>query len=222
MFTGIIESVGVIKSINESNGGKVFGVRAPFKPLMGESISVNGVCVTVSGLFKEGFFFFASPETLSRTTFSTIKEGKNVNLERALKVGDRFGGHIVTGHIDGVAQVLSSSQNGEVVILKIKIPEELRSYVIPKGSIAIDGVSLTINEVEEDIISLSIIPFTLKATQLGKVSPGDKVNVEVDIISKTVFKAVENILSKNNNINLKKGGVTMDLLEKAGFIGNDR
>jgi riboflavin synthase len=222
MFTGLIEAVGAIRTVTPKEGGKVFGVKVPFKPVMGESIAVSGACITVSGLFKEGFFCFASPETLARTTLGSLGVGSNVHVERAMPAEGRFGGHIVSGHVDGVGKVVSMKKEGETALLEVRVPRELRRFLVPKGSIAVDGVSLTINTVSGETISVTLIPFTLKMTLFEKLRPGDAVNLEIDVISKLVVQTVERMLGgEGEQAGARDGGVTRDLLLKAGFIRDD-
>ncbi|MFH1437051.1 MAG: riboflavin synthase [Pseudomonadota bacterium] len=221
MFTGLIEAIGTVKSTAPGDGGKTVGVRVPFKPAMGESIAVKGACVTVSGLLREGFFCFLSPETLARTTMRSLKAGDNVHIERALTVGGRFGGHIVSGHIDGVGTVVSKKKEKDTIVLDVKVPAGLQRFMVGKGSVAMDGVSLTVNNVGGDVFSVTLIPFTLKMTMLGKLGKGDEVNLEIDLISKLVVQTVENMLGKGEGPSAPQGagdGVTRELLAKAGFI----
>ena len=222
MFTGLIEAVGAVRTVTPKEGGKVFGVKVPFKPVMGESIAVSGACVTVSGLFKEGFFCFASPETLARTTFGSLGVGSNVHIERAMPADGRFGGHLVTGHVDGLGKVVSAGKQGETSILEIQVPPGLRRFLVQKGSIAVDGASLTINTVVGETVSVTLIPFTLKMTMLGRLQPGDPVNLEIDMISKLVVRTVERMLgAEGEPAGAPEKGVTHDLLVKAGFIRDD-
>ena len=221
MFTGLIEAIGTVKSMAPREGGMTVGVRVPFKPALGESIAVMGACVTVSGLFKEGFFCFLSSETLARTTVRSLKAGDNVHIERALAVGGRFGGHIVSGHIDGVGTVVSTKKEKDTIVLDVKVPAVLQRFMVEKGSVAIDGVSLTVNSIEGDVFSVTLIPFTLKMTMFGKLGKGDEVNLEIDLISKMVVQTVETMLGKGEGPPASQGGddgVTRELLAKAGFI----
>lgn len=222
MFTGIIETIGSVETVISREGGKVFGVRVPFKPVLGESIALSGACLTVSGLFKEGFYCFVSPETLKRTTFGSVKPGSNLHVERALPVDGRLGGHIVLGHIDAVGKVVSSEKSGDTIILEIQVPGLLRRFLVEKGSIAVDGVSLTVNNIKVDVFYVTLVPFTLKLTLLGRLEAGSGVNLEVDMISKLVVQTVERILGKQTGeTGEDKEGVTADLLLKAGFIKYD-
>ena len=185
MFTGIIQSVGTVQSFE--NGTLVIdsGSLGAEDWTLGESIAVDGVCLTLVD-FKDGLTFELSPETVNRSAFSGIKAGSRLNLERAMLATDRFGGHIVQGHVDGVGTVVSITPSGNSTIFRLKIPAA--KYVIEKGSITLNGVSLTVVEPEDDEFNVWIIPHTLANTSLGNIHPGDKVNVEYDVIAKYVEK----------------------------------
>lgn len=212
MFTGIIELTGSVTESLEERGGRALAVKAPLKAVLGESICVDGACLTVSGILKEGFRAWASPETLDKTTLGDLRPGDNVHLERALAVDGRLGGHILTGHVDGVATVVERAERGDALILTVSAPEGMGRYLVSKGSVALAGVSLTVNEVSGERFTVSLIPFTLKLTFLGKLSPGSRVNFEADVLSKLVVRTVERILGKS------EGGVTEELLVRAGFL----
>jgi riboflavin synthase len=196
MFTGLVEEVGKVKDIKQANKGIKLNVKAE-KVLNdvkeGDSISVNGACLTVVGIFKDSLVFDVSEETLNRTNLKFLKRNDYVNLERALKVSDRLGGHIVQGHIDTVSKITQLTEYGEHTLLGIYIPKEYTKYVIEKGSIAVDGVSLTINRVVNNEISINIIPHTLKNTNLQYKKVGDLVNLEFDILGKYVIQYVEKL-----------------------------
>lgn len=190
MFTGIVEDVGRIEEIDKKAKDVIFVIstgRINVAELEhGESISVNGTCLTVISLGTGVFQVNASHETLGRTNLSKAVVGSRVNLERALKVGDRLGGHIVNGHVDGLGEISSIEQRGESKEIWVKLPPQLSRYAVEKGSIAIDGVSLTVNRVDGDKFSVNIIPYTQEATILGEMRIGDPVNIECDIIAKYV------------------------------------
>lgn len=192
MFTGIVEDTGVIKSVDKKDRESTFTISVGKMSLgeaaLGDSIAVNGACLTVTALDGSEFTVDASRETLSRTTLGTLAPGSRVNLERALRSGDRLGGHIVNGHVDGVGEVVSKTKSGGSFIFRFSLPEGLAKYVVEKGSIAVDGVSLTVNSAEGNEFTVNIIPFTLAETTFGGLGPGSRVNIECDIIAKYVEK----------------------------------
>ncbi len=199
MFTGIIEDVGTVRVIEKSGKEVVLGISVrkidSGEIMPGESIAVNGVCLTVVSVDELGFSVEVSQETLSRTGLLDLSAGSGVNLERSLRMGDRMGGHVVNGHVDGVGMVESISSVGESLVFWFSIPESLSRYVVEKGSIAVDGVSLTVNSVRDDRFSVNIIPYTQKETVFSELVPGSRVNLECDIIG----KYVEKMLAGRNN-----------------------
>ena len=191
MFTGIIQGRGKVQRAQASGGGMVFLLEADFDlvdPEEGESIAVNGVCLTARDIKGNSFLVDVSPETLSRTGLGELKSGSQVNLERALRLSDRLGGHMVSGHVDTQGRVEDRRSEGDFTIFTFSLSRSLVKYVIEKGSVAINGVSLTVNSCEGDRFTVSIIPHTLVVTTLGELKPGDSVNIEVDIIGKYVEK----------------------------------
>jgi riboflavin synthase len=191
MFTGIIEGRGKVFEKKPGGGGLVFGVEADFAltdPAEGESIAVNGVCLTAKEIGGRRFLVDVSPESLDRTNLGKVAVGSVVNLERALRLSDRLGGHMVSGHVDAVAEIVARKPLGGFVIFTFRVPVGLGRYIIEKGSITIDGISLTVNQINEQTFSVSIIPHTLEITTLGKMNQGDLVNLEVDLIGKYVEK----------------------------------
>jgi riboflavin synthase len=191
MFTGIIEGEGKLLEKRAAGGGLVFRLEATFDltdPVEGESIAVNGVCLTAYDISGRTFSVDVSPESIQRTNLGSISIGATVNMERALRLSDRLGGHIVSGHVDCVASLADKRMDGNFTLLTFVMPEELSRYVIEKGSITIDGISLTVNSCEGGHFGVSIIPHTLRVTTLGKLKKGGKVNIEVDIIGKYVEK----------------------------------
>lgn len=191
MFTGIIQGQGTVFETRPAGGGLVVGLAADFEltePEEGESIAVNGVCLTAKGIRGRRFFADVSPESLSKTNLGRLSVGGSVNLERALRLSDRLGGHLVSGHVDGVSELLSTANHGSFTILSFTVPAGQGRYIIHKGSITIDGISLTVNSVDDKTFSVSIIPHTMAVTTLGQLSPGRSVNIEVDIIGKYVEK----------------------------------
>ncbi|GBC77366.1 Riboflavin synthase [bacterium HR08] len=198
MFTGLIEEVGRIRQLAlTSVGGEVrVEARAVLEDLrVGASIAVNGVCVTVTGVERDGFRTQLSAETLRRTTFGQLRPGRAVNLERALRPGDRLGGHIVQGHVDGVGRFLERRPEGESWIFRFAFPSELHRYLVPKGSIAVDGISLTIAGLSDAWFEVAIIPHTLRMTNLRELRPGDGVNLEVDVLAKYVERMMAPLLA---------------------------
>ena len=191
MFTGIIEEVGTVAKLGDFkltiNAGKVLEDQK-----MGDSIAVNGTCLTVVDHDRSTFSVDLSPETLSRTSLGSLAQGHKVNLERPLAVSDRLGGHIVQGHIDGTGRITSCTPEEDCVILRVRSPKKLMPYIVEKGFIAVDGISLTVVKRSALSFSLSVIPYTLQNTNLQGKTPGDLVNLEADILA----KYVENLLSR--------------------------
>ncbi len=185
MFTGIVEEVGVVAKISE-NGMTVRAskVTGDLKP--GDSIAVNGACLTAVGFTGNEFSVDLSPETMRRTALGDLSEGSLVNLERALLVSDRMGGHIVQGHVDGTGRVMSTKPEGESVIFRIRVPKRLSRYIVEKGFVAVDGISLTVVKRGASSFTLAVIPYTSNNTNLAALSVGDRVNLEADILAKYV------------------------------------
>lgn len=194
MFTGLIEEIGTIKSIMKSGDGVEFTVAASRVldgTARGDSISVNGACLTVTDYSGNGFSVFASKITCEMTTVGTIKQGDRVNLERALALGSRMGGHIVQGHVDCVGKIDRISKGEKGIDISVIINEEAIRYVVPKGSIAVDGISLTVVSVDKHAFHLYLIPETIENTVLKEKKAGDSVNVETDILAKYVERLLE-------------------------------
>ena len=194
MFTGIIEELGVVKSIEKQNDALRITVEGPLVVSdikRGDSIAVSGTCLTAVEHDNGSFTADVMLETLKRTSLDGIKVGDPVNLERAMTAATRFGGHVVQGHVDGVGEIISREPSENWEWLRIRIPAELMKYVVLKGSITIDGVSLTVNEVGEDFIGLSLIPETLEKTTLGSKALGAKVNIEADVMAKHIERLLE-------------------------------
>ncbi len=202
MFTGIVEDLGTVKNLKRKSKDVVFTFKAGNinlkEVVLGDSISVNGTCLTVTSLGKNTFTVDASHETLAKTNLGKLKVGKRVNLERALKAGDKLGGHIVNGHVDGVGKVKSRIKQGESFEFRFSAPKNLSKYIVEKGSIAIDGVSLTVNAVKGNEFIVNIIPFTQEATTFGSLRKGSSVNIECDIIGKYVEKLVTGTNAKDS------------------------
>jgi riboflavin synthase len=194
MFTGIIEELGTVTGVQQLDDSirlKVSGKLVRSDLAQGESVSVNGVCLTAAEVTDDGFVADVMLETLNRTSLRGIAEGDRVNLERAMSGAGRFGGHVVQGHVDGVAEILSREPSANWEVVKVRIPTELAKYVVHKGSITFDGVSLTVNDITHDVVSLSLIPETLRLTTLGTKNVGEKLNVEADILAKHIEKLIE-------------------------------
>jgi riboflavin synthase len=194
MFTGIVEELGTISGIKELGDSirlQVSGELVRSDLAQGESISVNGACLTAAELTADGFVADVMQETLDRTSLSGISVGDKVNLERAMSGAGRFGGHVVQGHVDGVGEIISREPSDNWEVVKVRIPSELAKYVVHKGSITFDGVSLTVNDISGDVVSLSLIPETLRLTTLGQKGVGAKLNVEADILAKHIEKLIE-------------------------------
>lgn len=220
MFTGIIEGLGTIREIQTAGQGKRMALDADFRldqTKIGDSISVNGACLTVVLIDGRRFKVDVSPETLSRTTLGQAKIGDRLNLERALRLSDRIDGHLVSGHIDGTGTITLKQIKGNAVIVFIDIPESLSYYMIKKGSVAVDGISLTINNCGRDRFEVSIIPHTAKLTTLGFKNVGDSVNIETDMIGKYVERLVRQ-RQENNNPKETEKNLDMQFLARTGFI----
>lgn len=211
MFTGIVEEMGTVRRLNQSPNRCELELSAS-KVLegtqIGDSIAVNGVCLTVIRLGEEHFTADVMPETLRRSNLGQLKPGSRVNLERAMAANGRFGGHIVAGHIDGTGKIRAMQPEGNAVLVTISATPELLRYVVEKGSIAIDGISLTVANVSHTDFTVSLIPHTGEETTLLKHRPGEIVNLETDIIGKYVEKLMQP----------KSNGVTMELLQQNGFF----
>ena len=189
MFTGLVEELGVVQALERSlaNATMTILARRVIKGMsVGDSVTVNGVCLTVVRLVDHGFAVEVSPETLRVTTLGGLVAGDGVNLERALRLGDRLGGHLVSGHVEAVGRVVGRVPEGNAIVLTIEAPREVLRYCIGKGSVTVDGVSLTINALTEKTFSVAIIPHTAQATTLGLKAPGSPVNLEPDLIGKYV------------------------------------
>jgi riboflavin synthase len=194
MFTGLVEALGTVTDLTAAGAGRELTVCAPqlaAELVLGESVAVNGACLTVVGHDEHSFRFQVGPETLARTNLSKLKAGDRVNLERSLRVSDRLGGHLVQGHIDGVGQVAERLTEGEWVKVWFRCPQELAVQMVPKGSVAVDGVSLTLVDVGRDRFSVALIPHTLAQTTLGFKGPGAAVNLESDLLGKYVWKFLQ-------------------------------
>lgn len=217
MFTGIILAVGEIAAIEPQGGDYRLKIATGKLPIadadLGDSIAVNGVCLTAVELGNDYFYADVSNETISRTILKTARVGSAVNLELALTPSTRMGGHIVSGHVDGIGSVISKNQDGRSYKYKFKVPDELAKYIAEKGSICINGVSLTVNEVDGALFCVNIVPHTLKETTLGELAAGKEVNLEVDLLARYMER-----LMKGGAAAKSCSVVTEELLQNAGFI----
>ena len=187
MFTGLIEQVGTIESMNRRDDGLLIRIACKLHPYtLGESIAVNGTCLTVKSFSETHFDADASLETLDKTNLEDLATGDGVHLERAMALGDRLGGHLVTGHVDGVGKLVRRDSEGEYLRVTFEVPNRLAPFLAPKGSIAVNGVSLTINEVDGAHFNVMLVPYTLDETTFALMEPGHRVNLEVDILAKYV------------------------------------
>lgn len=213
MFTGLVEGVGKITETRRLAEGLRLAVAPPFpveELALGESVAVSGACLTVVGIRGRAFEVDVSPETLARSTLSGKKMGDQVNLERALRLGDRLGGHLVTGHVDALGVLKKRREGPEHLELSFALPASLAPLVIEKGSIAVDGVSLTVNAVGDQAFTVNIIPYTARDTTLASLKVGDRVNLETDIIGKYVARLLAAYQPA-------KPGLTEELLARHGF-----
>lgn len=214
MFTGIIEARGRIEAVQSVSGGARLTICPP-QPLealdLGESIAVNGVCLTVEPGSNAGRqVFFQSTETLTRSTLGGLKTGDIVNMERALRADGRLGGHFVMGHVDGVGNVRRFDRSGESWTLEVAYPRELAVFLAPKGSVSVDGISLTVVKVTDESFTVAVIPHTAEGTTLRETASGRPVNIEVDMFARYVVRALEGMEGRDK-------GVSMNLLRRAGF-----
>ncbi len=215
MFTGIIEEVGKVRSLRRAAQGAIAGIEArsvgaELNP--GDSIAVNGACLTVTDRKGENFSCDLSPETLQRTTLGEARKGMLVNLERPLSLGSRLGGHFVQGHIDGIGRLVSRAAGGDGSVLTFEYPMEIERYLVHKGSVAVDGISLTIAALKGNSFTVAVIPFTLKMTNLGGLRIGSAVNLEVDILGKYVERFFQLGLASD-----RSAGLSVAYLKEQGF-----
>ena len=217
MFTGVIQGLGTLFEKRPAGGGMIFGLETDFTladPEEGESIAVNGACLTARNIKGNRFYVDVSPESLTRTGLGRLQAGHRVNLERALRLCDRLGGHLVSGHVDAQGQVQERRAAGDFTLFTFSLDPGLTKYVIEKGSITIDGVSLTVNSCDRDRFSVSIIPHTLAVTTLGQLREGDRVNIEVDMIG----KYVEKLLAEKSADGGMQGRINPAFLAEHGFL----
>lgn len=211
MFTGLVREIGSLTRLTPTSTGRDLVVRCPglaAEAQLGDSIAVNGVCLTVTSLTGEGFACHAGIETLNRSTAGAWQPGQAVNLEPALRAGDRLGGHFVQGHVDCVGRCVRREVQGETVAFEFALPAAQATYLAEKGSVAVDGVSLTVTRVTGEAFGVAIIPHTLAETTLENLQPGQAVNIEVDILAKYVRRA----------LGLEQSGITPEYLAEHGFM----
>lgn len=221
MFTGIIESFGTIKKISPQGEGRVLEIGCDLDlagTRIGDSIAVNGACLTAVKLGKNSFSVDMAPETVERTTFKNMSVGARVNIERALMLSGRLDGHLVSGHIDGTGTISAMTRKSNAVIISIDVSPQLGSDMIEKGSVAVDGISLTINQCSDTNFEVSIIPHTADITTIGKKRAGDQVNIETDMIGKYVKKLLMGKISKNDASSVGRKDISLELLAKNGFL----
>jgi len=191
MFTGIITAVGKVSARAQRDGGLELTIDSPYPDLgLGESVAVDGACLTVQQQAGGSFTSHIIRTSLERTSFNTYDVGRKVNLERALQVGDRLGGHLVQGHVDGVGEVTAMDVADANAVLRVRVPAALARYLVEKGSVVLDGVSLTVTDIGKNEFGVALVPYTLEATTLGALRPGDPVNVEVDLVAKYVERFI--------------------------------
>ncbi|VEN75219.1 Riboflavin synthase [Candidatus Desulfarcum epimagneticum] len=220
MFTGIIEGLGTVRAIgpHPRGGGKTLSLEADFAlsdVRVGDSVAVNGACLTATTIAGKSFTADVSAETLSKTALGALKTGGRVNLERALALSGRLDGHLVSGHVDCVGHIRKKQMMGNAVIMAVGLPESFPGHIIPKGSIAVDGVSLTLNTCAERGFEVALIPHTAARTTLDFKKPGDAVNIETDMIGKYVEKVLSGQAREKGG---RKSGFGMDFLAKNGFL----
>jgi len=221
MFTGIIEGLGSIKAVRSAEMGKRLTIDADFDltgTKIGDSLSINGACLTAVALAARRFQADVAPETIQRTTFQNVAVGDRVNIERALMLADRLDGHLVSGHVDGVGTILDRRPAGNATLISIQVPASLSPYIIEKGSIAVDGISLTVNQCSRGHFEVSIIPHTGSWTTVTHKKVGEQVNIETDMIG----KYVERFLSHYQNQTKETGSssINLEFLAKTGFLNS--
>ena len=215
MFTGLVQGMGKVEALERRGGQMRLSIKALFELrsiVLGESIAVNGACLTVESAAGHSFRAYASAETMDKTNLGSLGSGSKVNLERALALGDRLGGHLVSGHVDCLAKVDSASPAGESVRYTLVFPPEFGMYVVEKGSVCLDGISLTVNECGQDWLCVNVIPSTQAETTISGWAAGSPVNMECDLIGKYVARMLKPFAAKT-----KPSGITDDFLKQHGF-----
>jgi riboflavin synthase len=215
MFTGIIESIGIVRELSRHPHGartRIRGADLAGELRGGDSIAVDGACLTVTALFGDGFGCDLSAETLARTTLGALRPGMRVNLERPLRLGDRLGGHLVTGHVDVIGHLVDRVPQGDGQFLRVGFPRTLAPLLVAKGSIAVDGISLTVTDLADETFGVALVPYTLKGTTLGDKRVGEAVNLEADLLGKYVAR-----LLGERPFLVRSEGLTRSLLQEHGF-----
>ncbi len=224
MFTGIIESVGEIRAVMPQGGDQRFDIgigKLDMRDVaLGDSIAVNGVCLTVIEFGQDWFMADVSNETLACTTLGALAKGARVNLEKALTPTTRLGGHLVSGHVDGVGEIVSLADDGRSVRVMIRAPETLLRYIAAKGSICVEGISLTVNSIEGDVFGLNIVPHTMQETNLSKATVGTRVNLEVDIIARYLERLLQGGGTEDAHSGAAGETISRTMLAAAGFMDN--
>lgn len=218
MFTGIIEAIGSVVAMEPEGTDMRLRINTAALDMndvrLGDSIAVNGVCLTVTELPGDGFWADVSGETHRRSSFAGLRIGSRVNLEKALTATTRLGGHLVSGHVDGVGEIIERSSDGRSIHFRIKAPDELAKYIAEKGSICVDGISLTVNRIDGAVLELNIVPHTLEETTMADFHSGTRVNLEVDIIA----RYLERLMMGDEAAGTKSSGITRALLQEHGFM----
>ncbi len=213
LFTGIVEELGTIRSI--TGGSLVIGASKVLEDVkLGDSIAVNGICLTVTDFDSAVFKADVMPETIRRTSFRSLGKGSQVNLERALTLSTRLGGHIVSGHIDGTGKIVSFTEEGNAILMKISADDDIIGHIVEKGSVALDGISLTVASVDSGSFTVSLIPHTREVTNLGTKKAGDPINIENDVVGKYVERFMQ---LRGDSNNLQSAGITAAFLAENGF-----
>lgn len=217
MFTGLIEAIGTLESRAPRGKGARVAIACSFTGLeLGESVAVSGVCLTVAAIVQRGFEADASSETLAKTTLGDLPIGARVNLERAATLQKRLGGHIVSGHVDGTGALVARAPIDEAERYVFRAPHDLMRFIAPKGSIAVDGTSLTVNEIDGDTFSVVIIPHTAQETRISDLAIGAAVNLEIDVVARYVLRALD--VDRNGDGAATKDAALLELLTKNGYV----
>lgn len=220
MFTGLVEEVGIVRRIERRSEGARLLIGAEMVlqgAKVGDSIAVSGACLTVTAVGRDEFLADCMPETLERSTLGRAASGTAVNLERSVALGGRLGGHLVLGHVDAVAEVKGLETRGESLEVRLALPAAMAAFIAEKGSVAVDGVSLTVIRVGESEFVVGLIPHTIGATTLRSLDKGSSVNLEADVIARYVYRSVECLGNNNSSESSGSAGLTMELLREKGF-----